>query len=70
MSATCSSCSESSAQTLFNQRIQELRQEDRKTLEPTDAPEALRANEKPFDSTLATKRALEPGKGQLIDVYA
>ncbi len=76
MSVITGSCSESMAQTLFNQRIQELQQlrskDDEKRLQedslsPLNEPKVGESGQK---NALATKAVTEAGKGQLLDLYA
>lgn len=76
MSAITGSCSESTAQTLFNQRIQELQQSrfkddldglEQDSLLSIDEP---KAGESGQQNALATRTVTEAGKGQLLDLYA
>lgn len=76
MSAITGSCSESTAQTLFNQRIQELQQLRSKDDEHRVQDDSLssvaesKAGESGQQNGLATKVVTEAGKGQLLDLYA
>jgi len=76
MSAITGSCSESAAQTLFNQRIQELQQSrfkddvdglEQDSLLTMDEP---KAGESGQQNALATRTVTETGKGQWLDLYA
>jgi len=76
MSAITGSCSESTAQSLFNQRIQELQQSrsigDVQRLEegPLSSMDNPKASESGQQNALATRTVTEAGKGQLLDLYA
>ena len=75
MSAITGSCSESAAQTLFNQRIHELQQLRSKDDEHGVEEDSLssvaevKAGESGQQNALATKTVTEAGKGQLLDLY-
>jgi len=75
MSAISGSCSESTAQTLFNQRIQELQQLRSKDDEHGVEDDSLasmaesKAGESGQQNAMATKAVTEAGKGQLLDLY-
>jgi hypothetical protein len=73
VSAIAGSCSESAAQTLFNKRIAELqqpkRQEEKEPLTQPGSSQELKADQTNFESSVATRKAVEPGKGQLLDLY-
>jgi len=76
MSAITGSCSESTAQTLFNQRIQELQQSrfkddvDRLEQDSLLSMDEPMAGESGQQNALATQHVTEAGKGQLLDLYA
>lgn len=72
MSAITGTCSESSAQTLFNQRIQELRQDKLEKPDPLDQlveREELKSNPNASEAAISRQKATEAGKGQFIDFY-
>ena len=79
MSVVSSTCSESSAQTLFNQRLldrlklkaQQKREEAQDPLKATaksdkERPESASQSQ----SISATRQATEPNKGQFLDFHA
>jgi len=76
MSAITGSCSESTAQSLFNQRIQELQQSrfkddvDRLEQDSLLSMDELKAGESGQQNALAARAVTEAGKGQLLDLYA
>lgn len=74
MSTITGSCSESTAQTLFNKRIEELqqpkRQQEKDPLSQPDSSQGLKTDQANFESSVATRKAVEPGKGQLLDLHA
>ena len=76
MSAITGSCSESTAQSLFNQRIQELQQsrfnDDLDRLEDDSLLSVAepKAAESGQQNALATQHVTEASKGQLLDLYA
>jgi len=77
MSSITGSCSESTAQTLYNQHIQELQQARQHKLDQPGNKDPLalsgssdESHPEQSQSSVATQKATEPGKGQFLDLYA